>query len=64
MVTITTHGELSRIYVPKGVLVLSKTFDCGQCFRWYKVNHEHYAGIVAGKMIFIRYLSDESNDIN
>ncbi len=37
---------------------LSQTFDCGQCFRWEKINNK-YCGIAQGKNITISRDNDE-----
>lgn len=38
---------------------LSQTFDCGQCFRWKKVNEDNkYHGIVKGKVIAVSQNKD------
>ena len=50
------------IIVPAGELSLDKTFDCGQCFRWDKLNDGTFRGIVGNKLIMIKRFSDKSSE--
>ena len=43
--------DKSHIYIANSGIILSDTFDCGQCFRWNPVEQEKYLGIVNGKVI-------------
>lgn len=43
---------------------LQQTFECGQCFRWDKVNENHYIGVVKNKVIEIRQDADIVNILN
>lgn len=49
MEIITTADQLS----------LSQTFDCGQCFRWQKIEENVWSGIIFGRVIKMTQLPDK-----
>lgn len=58
------EGELSFARIKyDGAYNLSKTLDCGQCFRWERVkdsNHENeWIGVACGKLISVAQEDDE-----
>lgn len=40
------------------------TFECGQCFRWYKEHDGSYTGVVRGKAANVSYIPDTQGTSN
>ena len=38
---------------------LGQIFDCGQCFRWEKINENEYSGIAFGKKLVVSQISND-----
>lgn len=38
---------------------LEETFECGQCFRWKKLDNEKYEGIAYGKKLTLQKINDD-----
>lgn len=54
------EGELPFVRVKyKGAYNLAKTLDCGQCFRWEKVNDEEWLGVALGRLISVKQINNE-----
>ena len=54
------EGELPFVRAKyKGAYNLAKTLDCGQCFRWEKVNDEEWLGVALGRLISVKQINDE-----
>lgn len=54
------EGELPFVSVKiEGAYNLAKTLDCGQCFRWEKVNDSEWLGVAFGRLISIEQKGDE-----
>lgn len=52
-------GELPFVRVKyEGTYNLDKTLDCGQCFRWEKVNDE-WIGVAFNSLISVKQIDDE-----
>lgn len=41
--------------VPRNILDIHKTFECGQCFRWDMLRTGAYSGIIKDSLIIINY---------
>ena len=54
------EGDLPYVRVKyEGVYNLSKTLDCGQCFRYERVNDDEWLGVALGRLISIKQLDGE-----
>lgn len=53
---------LTNIAIPKGIINLDKTFDCGQCFRWEHLVDGSWSGIVGDDLIITRIVNDGYED--
>lgn len=56
------RGMLSIQGISRNELDLSKTFDCGQCFRWNRVGQNTWCGIVNDIKYFFKqeFINDEN----
>ncbi len=43
--------DKSHIFINGSGIILSDTFECGQCFRWNPIEKDKYIGVVNGKVI-------------
>ena len=54
------EGELPFVRVRYyGAYNLAKTLDCGQCFRWERVNDEEWLGVAFGRLVSVKQIDDE-----
>ena len=54
------EGELPFVRVKyDGAYNLAKTLDCGQCFRWERVNDDEWLGVAFGRLISVKQIDDE-----
>ena len=54
------EGELPFVRVKyEGAYNLAKTLDCGQCFRWERVNDDEWLGVAFGHLISVKQIDDE-----
>ena len=54
------EGELPFVRVEyKGAYNLAKTLDCGQCFRWEKLNSDEWLGVAFGRLISVKQCDGE-----
>ena len=54
------EGDLPYVRVKyEGAYNLSKTLDCGQCFRYERVNDDEWLGVAFGRLISVKQLDGE-----
>ena len=51
--------------IPNGVFDPEKSFDCGQCFMWYRLHSVSgtFKGVVGSKLLYLKYVS-KSDDFD
>lgn len=52
----------TRIDIPKDILDIHKTFDCGQCFRWDSQPPYQWEGVINGKVYYMAQLNSDGAD--
>lgn len=52
----------TRIDISRNILDISKTFDCGQCFRWNAQSSQQWVGVVNGKVYYIAQTPKDSTE--